>query len=632
MEAHAAVVETVGTLRADQGYRHTQNLRNARLYGNVDTLGLSAFTFNRSQSGNNDNRVTMNVIQSCIDTCGAKIASKRPKPMFLTEEGDFDAQTKAKKLNKFVDGLFYDTGIYPKTSLCFKDAGVLGDGMFKVYSQHGRIVGERVFPDEITVDDNDGIYGAPRNFYQQKAIPRSELAAAYPKYKDVIAGLDAMKSEDGLLVSEHADQVMVVEAWRLPITGEERGKVKVIEAGRHIIAIKGATFVDEEWNRTRFPFAKLPFNPKLLGYWSQGIAEILTGKQIEINKTLRNIQTAQYFCSSPIWMVEKGSKVLPGHINNDIGNILNFTGMPPELRVFQSTHPEIYQHLMWLIQSSYEEIGVSQLSANSQNPLGANASGKALSTFNDFETERFAQIGQQWEQFHMDIATLFIEEAKDLYKNKNVNLAVKADNGAFIETIKFSEIDLTESKYVMKVWPVSAFSSTPAAKMQEVTEAVNSQLIDPETAMDLLDFPDLQNKLSLRQSKKKLIEKICERMVEKGEYMPAEPFMDLTYAMDYAQNYYNLSKMHNVPEERLELLRRFMSQCEMILGAAQPGQEDLSAEVPAEDILASEGMDETGLPMEEQFDPEMIDPAMEMDSAMIDPTMVDPALDPNAQF
>lgn len=592
-DCHAAIIQTIGYIRNEQSYRRAENIRNARLYGNVDVLGLSSFTYTRSASGNLDNRVTMNVIQSCVDTSEAKIASRHPKPMFLTEAGDFDAQMRAKKLNKFVQGVFYDMGVYEKTPLCFKDGGVFGSGMYKVFSCNGKIVGERVFPDEIVVDDVDGFYGTPQSLYQTKAIYRSELIAMYPHMESKINELPAMKSEDGLLVSEHADQVLVAEAWHLPVVGHKKNKKEILVPGKHAIVIDGATLLHEDWMRDHYPFSKFDYNPKLYGYWAQGLAEILMGKQIEINKLLRNIQLSHYFCATPIWMKEKGSRVIDSHLNNQIGNILTYSGVKPTLEVFQTVSPEIYNHLNWLIQSSFEEAGISQLSAASRNPLGANASGKALATFNDFETERFARVGQRWEAFHMDIAKLVVEEAKALYKNEKVNLTVKAENGDYVETIKFSDIDLDESKYVMKLFPISSFSSTPAAKLDEVTKAMEAGLIDPETGMDLLEFPDLNARMSLRMAKRKLIERVYDTMVDTAEFMPAEPFMDLNYALEYGQNYYNLCKLNKVPDDRLELIRRFMSQAEMILSAAQPQEAPMA--FPEEEM-----------PMDEFAEPEMI--------------------------
>lgn len=613
------VIETVKSLQTEQNYRTEMNIKHARLYGNMDVLGLSAFEYTRSESNNIDNRVTVNIIQSCVDTSGAKIASKKPEPMFLTENGDFDAQVKAKKLNKYVNGMFYDLNTYATTARCFKDGGVFGSGLYHVYSMNGGIHGERVFPNEIIVDDEDAFYGTPRTLYRVKSIDKETLKAAFPKFTSEIEAAPAVRNQYDQISSRYSQRIQIVEAWHLAVCGEKNGKKEVLIPGKHVLVIEGATLVENEWKRDSYPFAKYDYNPRLYGYWGQGIAEILTGKQLEINKLLRNIQLAHYFCSTPIWMKELGSKVLDSHLNNRIGNILTYKGVRPTLETFRSVNPELYQHLMWLIQTCYEEVGISQLAASSKNPLGANASGKALSTFNDFETERFALIGQQWEQFHMDIGKLMIEEAKDLYKTQNVNLSVKAENGAFVEKIKFSDIDLEESKYVMKVFPVSSFSSTPAARFQEVTEGIQAGLIDPQDGIELLNFPDIQNKTNLKLARRKLVQDLMEKMVDEGTFEPAEPFMDLEYILNYGQNYYCQCKMNGVPDDRLELIRRFISQAELMLAGPEIEQDFTQGEVQ-EPLMDEMGLDEAAA------SPDMMgetDPLLEEEMLMDEAAMLE---------
>ena len=67
----------VGALDSRQRYRETDNIRYARLYGNYDQVGLGAYNYSRVESSyNTTNRVTLNVIQSLIDTVVSKITKK----------------------------------------------------------------------------------------------------------------------------------------------------------------------------------------------------------------------------------------------------------------------------------------------------------------------------------------------------------------------------------------------------------------------------------------------------------------------------------------------------------------------------------------------------------------------------
>src|SRR5512147_252088 len=74
-QAHQNLFATVKYVEKNQSYRSVLNLRYARLYSNVEMLGLSSGTYARTTTNNfANNRVTYNVVKSCVDTASAKIA------------------------------------------------------------------------------------------------------------------------------------------------------------------------------------------------------------------------------------------------------------------------------------------------------------------------------------------------------------------------------------------------------------------------------------------------------------------------------------------------------------------------------------------------------------------------------
>lgn len=573
---HDAIIGTVHYLDESQSARADANLRYIRLYGNNDMQGLGYSTYSRLTSEARDSRVTLNVIQSCIDSAAAKIAKNRPKPLFLTEGGDYSLQKKAKLLNKFVEGQFYSSRVYEKGSKCFIDAGIVGTGAVKIYTDGSEICVERVLPNEIIIDDRDALYGNPRCLYQAKTVNRELLKASYPDAAVFIDQASATKGSTGGLgyydPAQDGDQVGVVEAWHLPSS-------KGAKDGKHVICIKGWTLFEEPWTKDYFPFAFIKWNERPYGFFGQGIAEQLRDIQIEINKLLIGIQRAHHLGSGFTVMLEHGSKVIKSHFNNDIGNFISYTGVKPSIEVFATVHPEIYAHLERLYQKAFEIVGISQLSAQSKKPAGLD-SGKALREYNDIESERFAIVGQAWEQFYLDVAAQMIECAKDIYStDKSYSVMVREKK--FLKKIKWSDVNLDEDKYQMHCWPVSQLPSTPAGKLAAVQEMMQAGLIDPETGMQLLDFPDLERVQNLKFAARELIQDIVEKMVNDGEYTSPEPFMDLQYCVSYTQTVYNRAKLDNVPEENLELLRRFMEQAQfMVAPPAEPVPQDMSQQAP----------------------------------------------------
>ena len=82
-----------------------------------------------------------------------------------------------------------------------------------------------------------------------------------------------------------SDLIMVVESWHLR-------SGKNAKDGRHMIAISSGYISDEEYTKDRFPFSFLHYSNRLLGFWSQGVAEQLMGTQMELNSILYTISRA----------------------------------------------------------------------------------------------------------------------------------------------------------------------------------------------------------------------------------------------------------------------------------------------------------------------------------------------------
>ena len=136
---------------------------------------------------------------------------------------------------------------------------------------------------------------------------------------------------------------------------------------------------------------------------------------------------------------------------------------------------------------------------------------------------------------------------------------------------------MEDDKYQMQVFPTSSLPQTPAGRMQFVQEMMTSGLIDPDSGLELLDFPDLDSSNNLRFSSRNVARETVGMIVEDGIYRAPEPFDDLEFLKNYGQMSYNYARIHNCPEDRLELLRRLIEQCDQMLKIAMPQPIDGSA-------------------------------------------------------
>lgn len=551
------------------------NLRHMRLYLNEDLTSLSysgLVTASTSAYGaaSGKSRLSVNIVKSCIDTLVAKIAKTKIKPTFLTDKGDFKKQSEAKKLNQFVSGLLYDVQMPRLAPMVAKDSFIFGTGFLKVYAQDDEVKAERVFPDEILVDLVDGYYGEPQALYQRRFVSKDVLAASYGDRFDAVPTVTRPDSAGGSAVAV----CLVVEAWKLPTSKDSKD-------GRHVMAVDGIDLLDEGWDTDRFPFAVLRYTEESLGYFGRGIAEELTGHQIEINRITRFIADSMRIAGGIKVWIEAGSKVASQNITNDVSTVSHYVGTPPVFQVVQPVAGEYFQRLEALKQEAYEAVGISQLSASSKNPLGPNASGSALRSYHDIESERFALTGQAYENFHLDVVRLAVDEVKRIIdrqekkraKDKKTKVGYKTK--AFsrkdgVQLVDWKDIDLDEDSTVLQCFPASALPSEPSARMQTVVEWMQAGLLDKDTGMDLLDFPDLESEVAMETSPRRLLIKICNDMLETGEYISPEPDFDVAHGAVIAQKIYNWGKLTGLSDERLELLRSFKADCLRLSQAATP--------------------------------------------------------------
>lgn len=520
-------------------------------------MGINGVSYGKNQSVGSavKDRLTYNVCQSVVDTITSKISKNKPKPMFLTSGGDYKMQRKAKKLEKFIDGVFYENKAHALGPIIFRDGCVSGDGIVHVFAKDGRVKYERVIASELYVDWVDGFYNEPRQIHRVKNIDRNVLLDAFPNHKTLIGNANSASAELIGVVQNVSDQVTVIESWHLP-SGIDAGD------GLHTINITEGNLFEEKWDKPYFPFAKFSWCKRMYGYWSQGLVEQSQNIQLEINKILWVIQRSFHLAGSFKVFIENGSKVVKEHINNDIGVVVSYTGVKPEYVVPQIVPIEMYTQLQNLKDAAYEQAGISQLSASSQKPAGLD-SGKALREYNNIESDRFMTVGQAYEAFFLDLARLSVDCAKEIYESDKT-FKVKVPGTKFIKTIDWKEVDLEDDEYVLKMFPVSSLPSEPAGRLATIQEYIQAGFINPRTGRKLLDFPDLEQVEDLANSAEDYLNEILEKIIDDGLFTPPEPYDDLGLARELALQYYAQGKCNGLEEEKLDMLRDFMDQLDVL--------------------------------------------------------------------
>lgn len=559
------ILNTVSFLKEQQQHRYRQASVFARLYGNMPLFGYAGASFSRMNAVNSlpIDRPTMNVIQSCIDTIVARISQSRPRPVFLTDAGDYKERTLGKSLNNFILGEFHQTDAYEKMEQLLRDAEVWGTGCLKTIETFDHKVGlERKIWTELLVDDNDARDGEPRQMFELKLVDRDVLAEYFPEYRSEIAKAEqAFPDNSSDSNRTIADQVMIAEAWRLP-SGKDS------EDGRHSIVCSSGVIFDEEYTKTKFPFVFLHSQKRLTGLWGQGVAERLMGTQVEINKLLQTVTQSINLIGVPRVFVEDGSKVVKAHHNNQIGAIVTYRGTKPMYEVAPCVAPEIYQQIQRLIEYGYQQEGVSALAAQSKKPEGLD-SGAAIREYDDIQSDRFASLQKSYANAAQELAYQMIDKAVDIAKEqKKYQTIYPGKMGT--QKIDLPNVERLADPFVIQCYDSSSLPKDPAGRLQKVVEMMQAGLIAPDEGRRLLDYPDIEQVDRLLNAPEERILKALDEIVEDGKYTPPDPFMNIPKAIELVNQYYNLYVAQGLEEKKAQLLRDFFTQIQTLQQASLP--------------------------------------------------------------
>lgn len=543
---HEGIFAAVSNIIQNQNGQLLDYVRCLRFYNSNTANGTAIDVF--SPSGR---KLSLNIVRSIADTLTSKIAKNRVKISFLTDNGDRTMIKRAEKLQRFVQGQFFAKGVYSLNKKTVKHSSVFGKGLVKVFNDGDDLCVDQTNRNEILVDEMEAYYGKPRCLYQRKLVSLQVLKAKFPKSVDVIDQAKPVYYNIDLPVDpRNLDLTYVVEAYRLPSR-------KGASDGRKVICLSNGTIIDEKWERDYFPFAGLNYTDPLIGYWPTGICDIVGGIQIELNKVLKRIQQSIHIAAVPHVFYEYSSDFVKGHFDNEVGSMIGYRGAMPQVVTPNVVNADTFNHLDRLYQYGYDLTGVNQLSSQGKKPDGID-SGKALREYADIGSERFFELQDNYNNFHMEIGKMMIDEAKELAKKKK-DFAVMAKTNDFAEKIRWSEVNMDDTDYVMHVFPTNLLPSTPEGKLQTSIEMTKAGFFEKDEALSLLDYPDVKSIITIKRAKIDDILDTIEQMIDKGEYLPPEPFQSLQLGIDYCQAYYLKYRRQGVDQQNLELLTRWIS-------------------------------------------------------------------------
>lgn len=587
-----AMSQTVRYLRNQQIYRQQLDLFHAQLYGDMPLRG---FGLSQGARATASNRVPFNVVQQNVDALHAKETKVRPKCSFVTSGGDYSIRERGRQLDKWGDGLFYESNFYDAWSLAILHACIWGNGFIKTTLDKRRktVKFSIVYPFEVTVNESEALYGAPRSFYQQRFYDRGVLKARFKDKRDMIdeAPLvgydgDAIAEEDWFQFgrNELIDQVMVYEGWHLP-SAPGAGD------GLHIIALPNGALSVEKWDHDWFPFTKISRMRPPVGYFGMGIPEQIAGIQMELNYLNKNISQAHHLLSKARVFVETSSKIPKTFFTNEVGTFVPYSGTPPMVVAPQAVSTDVYQYQKYLVEMAGAMCGNPQMMGGGEKPHGVD-SAKALRTLLAIQDQRFIDFARSAEEAACTVMRQAVAMARALG-----SLKVKYSTSGNLEVIDFADCDLDDESYVIKAFPTSMLSTVPAYRMSEIDDMIRAGFIEPEYGMDLLGFPDLEAYARRKNASRRVVERNLYEITANGKWNPPEDFDNHELAMKLTRETYQEARLDGVPQERLDMLIDYMEITHEKLSSQEAEQAALGGQVPLnqqpvepDPMMGAEGM------------------------------------------
>jgi hypothetical protein len=497
-------------------------------------------------------RLGVNVTASAVDTLVAEVTRTPPAPMVVTRGGDWFEQRRAEDLSAFAGTVIDHQGGPLMLHQASADAVVAGLGCVRAYDGGEHVELERIHPLSILVDDAQCVDVEPRELYIRRAIPRHHMMATYADRAD---DLEHAKTDSrGLWYAGRTDVDMleVFEAWHLPSSlGADDGK--------HVIVCGDIEpLLDEQYERPRYPMAFIRCVPGRRGWWGESLVERAEPVQAELNKLLRRIQDSMHLHAVKRIYVQAGS-VCKGHMQNKVGNIVEFTGATPPVEAANPSMPrDVYNQVQDYKSEIYRIFGVSELGAAAQKPPGIEAA-KALRYYHHYTTVRHRPFERSLRQAVCHLAEDIIETTRTIAEREGAGFKVyyRTRQGHAMAAKVWSKLSIDRDRLLYETKPVSALAESAPDQLQDLKELVHHGVIDEVQFLRMTKDPDFEALREELVAPEQNIRRMLYNIVESGEYEPPDPMMDLATARRVCLLTVQSCQVNEVPQERIDLLRRW---------------------------------------------------------------------------
>lgn len=557
---------------------HSKNLARERMYRGVDIMRQSAALSVLTAGGRGIAK--LNALKAIVDTYVSRLSKDRPMPSIITDGEDWRKKQKARKYRQFVVGQMAETEFDGLSRRALFDGARIGSGFTRIDDNENATFAERIPVNDLLFDRRECKYGKPGQAIRIQRVAKDVLWELFPEARaEIDMAPPSLRRKDDVDVDSDGphegdldDYVDTWEAWHPPITPDS-------ESGLHVLCIDGKTLVSERWHEPRFPWAMFQLGEPDWGIYSDGMVDLLGDLQHRVNSIVRDIQLNLTATGRGHWMVNEANDVPVEMMSSWAPFKFKFKGStPPVYNAPTPFNPAQMSALDKFIGFMFELSGVSQANATSKSALGAGASGVALDTQYDIDSDRFRMSQANYARYRLDAFQCYIDASarcarrRQESKGKKRNwVAVSWKDRDSIQKLEYDKVALDAGSYRLRIDPVNFIPDTRAGKLSIVEQLAKAGVIPQWLVPSLFDEPDLVQANNIMLAAFRNCMRKMDDIIDEDLPLPLpEQYNDLELELKIATAYYNNAQEERAPEEIQERFRQYVDLVVEAIGVKAP--------------------------------------------------------------
>lgn len=377
-------------------------------------------------------------------------------------------------------------------------------------------------------------------------------------YRDAVQRLTSSASSAFMATGFTNNTILVHELY---VKKRSKGKLKdglyAVIAGGKVLNNNGkATALP--YNHGRIPIIQLQEIPVKGSCWATSTLEQLLSVQADYNRTKSQLVENRNQMGKPKWLMPKGGGIPDAYIDNEPGQIIEYTqGFKPEM-ISPPPMPSYIENLLTSYRQDIEDISGQHEVSRAEAP-GEVRSGRGVLALIEQDETRLGPIIERIDLSVAEMGKLILSTLTQFVKEKRVSRLIGEDDELIIT--EWDGKDLLGGKFYgrpdyayfdVRVNTITGLPNSRSAQISLIDSLTQSGYLNPQQdrrlVFRLLQIGKVQSVLdSGRIHRTRAIQE--NKRIAEGEQPTVEPFQDHEIHLELHNLYRNSTQYDRLPDE-----------------------------------------------------------------------------------